>query len=122
MGWLLGTDPGIGFSYGQIHFTNNPFTSTAITFGDVGIYGTGSAYQPTAFVPGTAFQNQFVEYQHTLQGRVLGPLYLPAHLISGGIGTAYGCATGATDFVGAWHNAANLLEVGPHSTDPRPWW
>ena len=51
------------------------------------------------------------ERAHTLQGEILGPLYLPLHLL----GQAYSYA-----MTGTYHEA-NPLEIGPNSNPPRPW-
>jgi hypothetical protein len=121
IGLLGGASPGVRFEDGQLQFTNNPLTATAITFGHVGVYGRGVDYQPDAL--GISGERLGIEeFQHTRQGNVLGPLYLPAHLAFGATAASIGTARGERSFIEAWHGPANLLEVGPHTSPPRPWW
>ena len=52
------------------------------------------------------------ERQHMMQGRQLGPLYLPSNLLGG-----------ATALLrdGDWHGESNWNERGPKSNPARPW-
>ena len=121
LGLLAGTDPSARFADGQLQFINNPLTATAMTLGQVGIYGRLGAYQPET--PGRSGERLgFEEYQHTRQGNVLGPLYLPAHLVFGAAAASIDSARGVRGFLEAWHGQANLLERGPHTVPARPWW
>jgi hypothetical protein len=118
IGELLGTDPEVGVADGQIQFRNNPLTSTAITFGRVGVFSSGSP--PTDRGPSGATIG-VEEFQHTRQGNVLGPLYLPAHLAFGTASVIQQAAGGNFNLVRAWHGPVNILETGPHTPPPRPW-
>lgn len=51
------------------------------------------------------------EGAHTIQGEILGPLYLPAHITTMGISII---TTGHT-------HENNWLEKGPNSNPARPW-
>jgi hypothetical protein len=106
---------GIGWEHGQLQFKGHLLqrllsgNSGAITIGDAGIY-------PAGFGPGT-IRNQATgqtlgleESYHSSQGRILGPLYLPANLLGGILGLIHG---------GSWHDPANFMERGPHSVPPR---
>ncbi len=108
VGWFGG---GISIGNNSIQFTNNPLQPSAITLGNVIIYGRGEDFQPDSTRPGATLGEQ--EAQHTLQGEILGPLYLLSHL-------ALGTAAMLAD--GYWHGPTNLLERGPHSYVPTPWW
>lgn len=92
----------IQFKGSPIHQTIGGMTgSGAITLGNVIVYASPS---PS---PGT----QTHEMQHTFQSEALGPLYLPAHIITG---------TASTIISSSWW-ASNPLEWGPNSASPRPW-
>jgi len=54
------------------------------------------------------------EVQHTYQGQVTGPLYIPLNLIGG-------VASSIVDK--KWNGPLNFMETGPQSTPPRatPW-
>ncbi len=94
-----------------LYFTNNPLQLSAMTIGNTTVFGTGQNFQPTSLTPNFNLLGD-EETQHTYQGEVLGPLYLPAHILFG---------TAATIFDGGWHGPTNILESGPHSEIPQPW-
>ncbi len=115
--WLGG---GVMFGDGQIQFTGSPlqrglgwvFTgggSGAITLGDVGIYPRG--FGPGSINP-TGQSVGLEESFHSRQGRIFGPLYLPANVLGGILGLVGN---------GSWHGPSNFMEVGPHSVPPRVW-
>jgi len=60
------------------------------------------------------------ERQHTIQAQVLGPLYIPLHLIAQ---LASICTHRLEAYRGPTlvHGRANFLETGPLSDPPRPW-
>ena len=100
---------GIGFGYGQLQFKGNLLQwllsgggNGAITLGDAGVYPHG--FGPETVAP-SGFALGFEESFHSLQGRILGPFYLPAHLTLG---------TSALAVNWDWHGPVNLLEQGPH--------
>jgi DNA replication protein DnaC len=59
--------------------------------------------------------------QHTLQGQVLGPLYLPANIIGGVTATLGTPFTGPGPGGSPWHGPLNFMERGPMAMPPRPW-
>jgi RHS repeat-associated protein len=79
-----------------IEFTNCPLIidGAALTLGNTMLYGQGNYSWPH-------------EMQHTYQGEVLGPLYLPAHALDWAVHGGY--------------YSDNWLEEGPYSNPPRPW-
>lgn len=98
--WFGGS---ISIGNNAIQFHNNPLQPSAITLGNTIIYSPRSGF--------SASQIGIQEAQHTIQGQVLGPAYLPAHLVLG---------TAATLVNGSWHGSLNVLERGPHAATPRP--
>ena len=52
------------------------------------------------------------ERQHTYQGELLGPLYLPSNILGLSAGQLLN---------GSTHGPANWNERGPTSVQPRPW-
>ena len=111
---------GVSFEHGQIQFKGNllqevlskPGGYGAITFGEVGIYPRASTgWGPDRIQdPKTGVTLGFQESFHSQQARVLGPLYLPAHLVGGIL---------ATILDGRWHGPTNIWEQGPHANPPR---
>jgi hypothetical protein len=120
-GWIMGTNPYITIGNNAIQFHNNPFT-TAITLGNTISYGT--EYPPsrtnypfdTITGPYSCYRNTVgnEERLHTMQGQVLGPLYLPAHLMGGvvSIFSSPHAAMPAGMLVDPWHRN-NFMEIGP---------
>jgi hypothetical protein len=91
-----------------IQFTNNPFASLgAITFGNVEVFGGGKMNLGS---DGNIMA--FHEMQHTLQGQMLGPLYLPSNILGAAAGILLG---------GDFHAPQNWNEVGPQQHPPQPW-
>jgi RHS repeat-associated protein len=90
-----------GVGYNGLLITDNPLVSTAITFGNVINFGPD-------FPPDEAGLH---EMQHTWQGQMFGPLYIPLNLIGGSLGEI---------FNGAWHGPANFMETGPQMQPPVP--
>jgi RHS repeat-associated protein len=92
-----------------IQFENHPFMhGGAITLGNTISYSSD-------FGPNTPIKNGTVgqhEYQHTIQGEQLGPLYLPSNIL--------GLIAGVI-INGDTHGPANWNERGPESTPPKPW-
>ena len=106
IGLLGGADVSIGNN--AIQFTNHPLMFGAITLGNT------ISYAPD-FGPEFELSNGTVgqhEMQHTIQGQVLGPLYLPSNILGGAAGLILNRS---------WGGSANWNEVGPYSTPPRPW-
>ena len=116
--WFRGVDPGISFEGGTINFLNNSFMRSAMTLGDVVIYGSGNSPSSCTVRGGSGCLQTlgWEEYQHVRQSYVLGPLYLPSHVLFGS--TAFLVNRRAPN---PWHGPANLLETGPHWYPARPW-
>ena len=98
----------VSFDNNAIQFENHPFMPFgAITIGNTISYPPG--FGPNFQLPNGTTVAQH-ELQHTYQGEILGPLYLPAHIIAGGFSLIT---------TGTWHNN-NVLERGPSSNPPEP--
>ena len=105
----MGTDPHISVGGNAIQFTNNPFGGVgAITLGNTTTYS--KKLPPDHVQDGATIEEH--ERQHTLQGELLGPLYLPSNILGGLVGLAT-----ERD----WHGRRNWNEVGPSMNPPRPW-
>lgn len=105
----LGQKPHISVGNNAIQFTDNPMGGlSAVTLGNSIIYS--QDYGPERRVDGTRVGDH--ERQHTYQGELLGPLYLPSNILGG---------LSAMIRDGEWHGPHNWNEVGPMSTPPRPW-
>jgi hypothetical protein len=106
---------GIRWEHGQLQFKGHllqRFLSGnrgAITIGDAGIYPAGFGPETIRDLA-TGQTLGLEESYHSSQGRILGPLYLPANLLGGILGLIHG---------GSWHDPANFMERGPHSIPPR---
>jgi hypothetical protein len=115
VGKIMGTDPRISFGHNGVQFANNPamFLGGAITLGNAIIYA-GNAYRDQYGVPAgsTPTGDGLHEQQHTYQGQVLGPAYLPAGGLSLLIGTLID---------GDSHGPHSFMEKGPKMTPPQPW-
>ena len=113
VGYALGVydvSPSVSFRNNAIQFENNPLMASAMTFGNVIVYGRGSDFQPGS--PRGQYTLGYEEMQHTYQAQKLGPLYFPAHIVSGTTGMLMN---------GSWHGSSAFLEAGPHSRNPTPW-
>ena len=119
--------PMIGFSHNAVEF-RNMFKGTAITIGNLIMYGDGHENSP-AFSQGVYDQYQYDsegyrignnapstwmhEIQHTYQAQLLGPLYL----LSNGLGMATSVIAGD-----GTHGPLNWNERGPQSWGgPKQW-
>lgn len=108
---------------GRTEFLNNPFAGAgAITIGEVTTYG-DDPYSPEGRKNWRETERREGhpvwehERQHVLQGRQLGPLYLPSN-IAGGL-TALAHFRDRPD--DPWHGPRNWNERGPSINPPRPW-
>ncbi|HEY3191112.1 MAG TPA: RHS repeat-associated core domain-containing protein, partial [Solirubrobacteraceae bacterium] len=100
----------VGVGHNALEFTNHPFMGdAAVTLGNTISYG--SELGPEALLLGDVPVGAH-ELQHTLQGQLLGPLYLPSNALGG---------VAAVVRNGYWHGSYNWNEVGPQSMPPRPW-
>lgn len=110
-GKVAGTNPKVSVGGNAIQFTNNPAGGmSAITLGNVAIYSPKPGSRPQDRQNGSTVQEH--ERQHTLQGELLGPLYIPSN-IAGGL---YALAKDKK-----WHGPSNWNEVGPLRDPPTPW-
>jgi len=88
-----------------LEFTNNPLAFLgAITLGNVINYAPG--FGPTVEAPEGGHTVGTHESMHTFQGQILGPLYIPANIIGGILGSIFG---------GDYHAPGNFMEAGPQS-------
>lgn len=97
-------------------FGNNPlvFAGTGITFGNVESFASdplGGDPTTQSVYPGVPASEH--EDQHTIQGQVLGPLYVPSYIV-GGIASLM---SGRGDPFGP----GNWMEMGPYMNPPQPW-
>ncbi len=103
--------PGISVGNNAIQFHNNVLmVFGALTVGNVICYGCRCA----------PHSHGAHERQHTIQGQVLGPFYLPLHLLAQ-LASVCTHPIGACRGPSIVHGKANFLEVGPLSDPPRPW-
>lgn len=110
--------PRISTRGGRTEFFNNPLAyQGAITLGEVTAYG-DDPYSPAGR---RTWRNKEVseghpvwehERQHVLQGRQLGPAYLPSNALGG---------LTASIFDRDWHGPRNWSERGPQMQPARPW-
>lgn len=115
VGLAVGTSPCITLGHNAIQFHNNGLMLTAMTLGNVIIYGPSRS--PDA--PNLCFCDSPAchtvgreEFRHTQQGEILGPLYLPTHLVAGLISLLRAPHPGLARPVDAWHRN-NFMERGP---------
>ncbi|QUJ68607.1 hypothetical protein KDD30_05705 [Photobacterium sp. GJ3] len=109
---LYTAEPSISFDNNAIQFENNPLMLSAMTLGNVIVYGNSTEMQPTSLRYNGAHTLGFEEMQHTYQAQILGPFYFPAHIVSGLSGLINN---------GNWHGGSAFLERGPHRRRPTAW-
>jgi hypothetical protein len=107
LGMVGGAKPTLGNN--AIQFENHPFMPLgAITIGN-------TIHYPQGFGPDFKLHNGVLgkhEMQHTYQGEMLGPLYIPSNILGLSLG---GIRDGDT------HGPSNWNERGPQSKPARPW-
>jgi len=109
-GFITGTGPQMQIitANNAVNFLNHPGNFQGLTLGNV-------IHYPLGIGPATPQGNRVPlgehEEQHTYQGQILGPLYLPANLVGG----LWSLIT-----QGNWHDG-NFMEIGPMADPPRPW-
>jgi hypothetical protein len=111
------TPPQVRVRDNGVQFTNNPLGGAgAITLGNTTTWN-GDPYDPNdrgwaeaARLEGHPIPDH--ERQHTYQGQLLGPLYLPSNALGGLNALAHG---------EDWWGRHNWNERGPKSNPPRPW-
>jgi len=100
LGVLLGAKVSVG--HNAIQFEDHPLTTSAITIGNTISYGKRAS-------PDTVGAH---EEQHTYQGELLGPFYLPSNILGG---------LSAEVHDGCWHGDTNWNEAGPQADEPSEW-
>lgn len=98
---------------GVIRFTNMPrwLMRGAMSLGDVNLFGAGHVPDDdNGMGLGVCVGRE--EYLHTLQARMLGPLYLPAHLLGGLVSLLTPAAMARFPGTDRWHRN-NFMEAGP---------
>ncbi|MFC3069445.1 hypothetical protein [Phenylobacterium soli] len=110
--------PGVRWRHNAVQFTHNPFGGAgAITIGNASVYF-DDPYSPEGrrtWAGVEAREGHPIwehERQHTLQGQLLGPLYLPSNLLGGLNALIHG---------ENWWGPHNWNERGPQRHPPRPW-
>jgi RHS repeat-associated protein len=122
LGMLLGADVSIGNN--AIQFENHSGQAlfhADVTLGNVIVYSGSMNDEVFTLVPGVLVPAYLHEFQHTLQAQVLGPFYLPAHIVGIGASVAGLMWTGPGPGGSPWHGAWNFLEQGPLSVPAKPW-
>lgn len=126
-GKAMGRDSRIGIGGNAVQFIDNPFGGVSVvTLGNTTIWN-GDPYSrrgspdPRARSWHDAKGNPKLENghtqmehekQHTLQGEMLGALYLPSNLLGGLNSLRKG---------EGWHGDGNWNETGPQDNPSRPW-
>jgi hypothetical protein len=114
-GLIARTNPCVSVGNNAIQFHNSPLMLTAMALGNVIIYGPTRAPQMANVPFCTTPADHTVgreEFRHTQQGQILGPLYLPVHLIAGMISLFRSPHPRLRRRVDAWHRN-NFMETGP---------
>jgi len=111
----MGTRPSVSIGHNAIQFHNCALMLSAMTLGNVIIYGRSCPpeMRNCAFCdspPEHTVGRE--EFRHTQQGQILGPLYIPMHLVAGLISLVRNPHRGLAQPVDAWHRN-NFLETGP---------
>jgi hypothetical protein len=112
---VTGTRPFATVGNNALQFHNSPLMLTAMTLGNVVIYGRARSpsHANTPFVDSPATHTVGrEEFRHTQQGQILGPLYLPLHLIAGILSLLRAPHPRLCRRVDAWHQN-NFMETGP---------
>lgn len=114
-GWLMRTRPHVSLGNNAVQFHNCPLMLTAMTLGNVIIYGP----RRTPETANVCFRDTPAchtvgreEYRHTQQGQILGPFYLPVHLVAGVASVLRSPHAELARKVDAWHRN-NFMETGP---------
>lgn len=115
VGLLAGTRPRISLGHNAIQFHGNALMLTAMALGNVIIYGPARSPQMANLCfrdspPGHTVGRE--EFRHTQQGEILGPFYLPVHLLAGIISLLSPPHPDLARRVDAWHRR-NFMEHGP---------
>lgn len=118
IGWIVLRGGRPRMANNAVEFFRNPLVgilTPAVTLGNVILYADSNP----------SVETREHERQHTYQAEVLGPAYIPLHIAFQIVAFVYSFCDrswfyrGLNDRV---HSPANLLETGPGSVPPRPWW
>jgi len=118
IGWLPRPGSRLRVANNAIEFHGNRLVgilTPAVTLGNVIIYADSNP----------SLETREHERQHTYQAEVLGPAYIPLHVVFQIVALAYSFWDRSRSYRGLndrVHSPANLLETGPGSDVPRPWW
>ncbi|MCW5830523.1 MAG: hypothetical protein KIT79_14550, partial [Deltaproteobacteria bacterium] len=97
-------------------YEDNMFDNPATTFGDAVLYQPGTSPIEADTTLGNIGRNIHVyqvEAVHVMQGRLLGPLYLPLHIVSGTISIVIGAVTFLPPH--KWWHEYNFMEHLTHN-------
>jgi hypothetical protein len=115
IGRFTGNRPFLTVGNNALQFHNCALMKSAMTLGNVVIYGCSCSPDR----PNIPFANSPAchtvgreEFRHTQQGQILGPLYLPLHLIAGVLSVLRSPHPELRRPVDAWHRN-NFMEIGP---------
>lgn len=101
------------FVDGVMQFRNMPsgLMGSAMSLGDVNLFGVGHPPSSDNNM-GLGVSVGMEERLHSIQARILGPLYLPAHIAAGTISSLTPLGLARFPFVDPWHRN-NFMETGP---------
>jgi RHS repeat-associated protein len=114
----------ISLANNAIQFANHPLQQLFggdVTIGNTISYDGVPADPVPTSNPLIDIQASQHEIQHTYQGQVLGPLYLPAHISGMSTGALATPFTGLYTGLGIADAPMNFMEAGPVSIVPHPW-
>ncbi|MOA24344.1 hypothetical protein D3C78_1450170 [compost metagenome] len=115
-GLTAGTSPYVELGGNEIRFRNIMFMSTAMTNGNIVLYGPSTnPDRPNNLFWGTVgWTVGGEEGRHVIQGQILGPLYYPMHILGGVISIFSNPHPGFVNPSGIdlWHRN-NFMETGP---------
>lgn len=110
---VFGARPQWDGDAGILRFTNMPnaLMPTAMSLGSVNVFGRGSPPNSDNNV-GVGVSTGREESLHTIQSRILGPLYFPAHILGGATSILTPDKSSWNPGFDAWHRN-NFMEQGP---------
>lgn len=115
VGLVAGTRPHVSLGHNAIQFHNHALMLSAMALGNVIIYGSSRSPE----MPNLCFRDSPAhhtvgreEFRHTQQGEILGPFYLPVHLVAGLLSLVRRPHPDLARPVDFWHRN-NFMERGP---------
>jgi hypothetical protein len=116
-GLATGKHPEINLGNNAVQFINNPFVNknSAVTLGNTILYGQGNPPTRNGAYEDPNVNSGKHEEGHTYQYQTLGPLFLPAYMVAGGVPTGPADASGKLGNV--FEDAAQRYGSGQGS-----WW